>query len=179
MSVMTVPRGNPGSPPMSMDMQAIHDAENRLYEIRAVTPDKAPELMGYFNVACNLAGKYIAWIKYEALNAKKNLDVARATVILDKSVEAFEAVKDKGVKYNEDFRAAMIARDPDCQSRLDTLNTLIAAEALLESKFWSFMRAFNACRDVAQRRQMVAASPNLSTGLMEEPTNYMGSGEGK
>jgi hypothetical protein len=159
---LTIPRGTPGQPAIALNMGEVYTAERRLNEVSLATPDTAPMLMGYFNEVCNTTTKYLSWVEYEILMAQKNHELAKATVILERSVEEFKKLKDTGIKYNEDFRNAVVARDPDCQSTLDTLNALMAVRALLDSKARTFVRAYNATRSLAERRSLNAAMPNLN-----------------
>jgi hypothetical protein len=161
--IMEIPRGGPVGSPLSLDMEPIYSGESRLEEIRMVSPETAPELMGYFNVACNTATKYLSWIEYEILQAEKHFELAKATVILDKSPEIFNKLKESGVKPNEDVRNALIARDEECQLYLDKLNQLKAVRMILDSKAKSFIRAHNAAKVIFERKSFVAASPNLGT----------------
>jgi hypothetical protein len=147
-------------------MKPLHEAENRLSEVRIVSPATAPELTGYFNEVCNLSNKYLAWIEYEIIQAKKNYDLAKATVILEKSIDEYERqkirFKELGVKFNEDFREAMIIKDTECQLRKENVDSLEAVKALIEAKSKSFERAYYACRLIADNKNRAAASPNFS-----------------
>ena len=176
-NVLLIPRGVPGLSPMTLDMSMVYSAERRLGEVAIVTPGTAPELIGYFNESCNVTTKFLAWVEYEILMAQKHYDLAKAHVILEKAPDAFCKVKDKGIKFNEDFREALVITDIECQGRLDTLNALKAVRVLLENKAKSFERAYYACKTTWDRKQSVAASPNFS-GLLESglPTSHGGSG---
>jgi hypothetical protein len=160
---------------MSLDMTEIHRAESRLGEIAVMNPAATPELISYFNQACNQVSKYLAWLSYEILEANKTLDLAKAVVVCDKMPDEVQKLQAKGVKSNEDFRAALIARDPECQAAQDTLNILIAAQKLLDGKFWSFIRAYNSAMALWERKG-VTPSPNLSTAVegSHGGTNVMG-----
>ena len=175
---LIIPRGTPNLARITLDLTDVYEGERRLVEVRAVNPLTAPELMGYFNEVCNTTTKYMAWIEYEILQAKKYVDLAKATVILERAPAAFTHLKDSGIKYNEDFRDAVVTQDQDYQKALDTLNQLTATKSLLESKSWSFIRAYNACKFVATSRGQIAASPNLNGAIgqtYEEPQdNFMG-----
>lgn len=158
-AIITVRRGTPNVPPLNLNMHSIYQAEQRLQETRTVTPGNAPELRGAFNEACNMTTKYIAWIKYEILTAKKNLDLVKAEILLDKVPEI---LKQKGIKDNADIREAIINRDPQYQECLEVLNTLEATKHLLESKAKTFERAYWDCRDVSNDKSRIAALPNFS-----------------
>lgn len=167
---LMVPRGNPGQLPLALDMTEVYLAERRLREVSVVNPQKAPELMGFFNDVCNTTTKYIAWIEYEILVAQKQFDLAKATVILEKSPEIYRPLKDTGIKYNEDFRDACVARDPECGKASEKVQFLVATRALLDAKARSFVRAYNAAKAVWERRNTVAASPNIGSVLGGTPT---------
>jgi hypothetical protein len=156
-------------------MTLVYAAERRLNEVAIVSPGTAPELIGYFNEACNTTTKYLAWVEYEILMAQKHYELARAHVILEKAPEAYGKIKDKGIKFNEDFREALMATDIECQGRLDTLNALKAVRVLLENKAKSFERGYYACKTTWDRKQHQAASPNFG-GLLESnlPTSHGG-----
>ena len=173
-SILMIPRGIPGLSPMTLDMSLVYSAEKRLGEVAMVSPATAPELIGYFNEACNATTKYLAWVEYEILMAQKHYELARAHVILEKAPDAYDKIKDRGIKFNEDFRGALVTMDRDCQGRLDTLNALKAVRVLLENKAKSFERAYYACKTTWDRKQTTAASPNFS-GL---PSTYTTSSGG-
>jgi hypothetical protein len=163
--LLFVPRGTPDLATLTLEMAPLYYAESRLFEVAAATPAKAPELMSTFNEACNTTSKYLAWIEYELLQGEKFFNLAKATVILEKAPEEFKKYRDTGIKFNEDFREALIARDMDCQKRLDALNGIKAVRALLESKVKSFERAYYATREIAKSRDSIAASPNFSGAI--------------
>ena len=175
---LTIPRGTPDLNNITLDMTSIYEAESRLHEVRAVNPVTAPELMGYFNNACNTTTKYLAWVEYEILQAQKFLKLAKSIAILEKAPVAYQKQKTDGVKYNEDFRDAIVNTDPDYQKRLDVLNALTATKVLLEGKVWSFVRAYNACKFISKPKNTTAASPNLNGTIgqtYDEPQeNFMG-----
>lgn len=169
---LTVPRGTPNLAPMSLDMTEVYLVELRLPDIRTANPGNAQELMGTFNAASNTLVKYIAWVDYEILQAQKFLGISKATVILDKAQE--ELKKYPGLKNNEDFRNALIARDPECQERLDKLNGLIAVRALLDGKVKSFVRAYYTAQAVVERRGSNPSQNFTATAVGAPHENVMG-----
>ncbi|NBP13516.1 hypothetical protein EBU95_03840 [bacterium] len=173
---LILPRGKPDLPPLKLEMAEIYKAEGRLHEVSIVSPVTAPELMGYYNMVCNLTTKYISWIEYEILVAQKHFELAKSTVILDKMPDEVKRFKDSGMKANEDFRNALIARDPECSSTLDNLNQLIAVKALLENKARSFVRAYNASRSIWERRSGTP-TPNFNGTIGAPASNLMGAPE--
>ena len=164
-----------------MNMSLIDEAERRLHEVRLVSAATRTELKGMFNEAANAAGKYKAWVEYEILKAEKQLKLDRATVILDKAPIEAAKMKEQGIKMNEDIREALIARDEECSHSLEVLNALQAVKAILDSHFWSFIRAINSVDEIAQNRS-VTPTPNFSSGSIGQTwntpqTNLMGKNE--
>lgn len=157
---LTVPRGTVGKEPLVLDMALIDEADRRLHEVRLVSAATATELKGMFNEAANTASKYLAWIEYEILRAKKTHSLNRATVVLEKAVDEAKRLKEVGIKMNEDMRDALIARDEACQRSQDVLDSLIAVKALLESSYWTFFRAHGSIDTVSQNKT-VAPVPNF------------------
>lgn len=158
---LNLPRGKAGLPALSIDMTEVYRAEGRLREVAVANDGTSLELASYFNEVCNLTSKYISWIDYEIVEAKKEFDKAKAVVVLDKMLDEFKKFKDAGIKNNEDFREALIVRDPECARAQDTVDMLNAAKKLLEGKFWSFLRAYNTTNSVAERRRATPI-PNLN-----------------
>jgi hypothetical protein len=180
--ILRVPRGQPDQAALELEMIVIDEANRRLDEVRYVNPATSKELEGLFNEAANHAGKYMAWVEYEILKAKKLHEKNRSRVILGKAIEKAKELKDIGVKMNEDMRDALIAEDPDCESSLDILNSLTAVHKLLESTFWSFVRSTTACQNTAANKNSTP-TPNLGGVVgrtFETPqANFMGKDERK
>lgn len=183
---LTVPSGRPEKGPITLDMTMIYQAERRLPEVKISNQGTALELESFFNEAANISSKYLAWIEYEILQAEKQLDLDKATVLLEKAPEYFsqnrEKFKELGIKFNEDFRQALISRDENCQKSLDTLNALQAAKSLIEAKVSTFVRAHYTARSVASQR-MVTPSPahNGFEGqtYLTDQQNFMGKINGR
>jgi len=173
-TVLSIPRGVPGLPPLDLEMKPIYDAERRLHEIRVVTPGTRSELQGFYNETCNLTSKFIAWVEYERLQAVKNLGLERARVILEEAPAQFQKLQDSGIKFNEDFREAVVMRDIKYQEALDRLNSIIAVKTLLDGKFWTFHRAFNSCGEMSMNKGLISASPNLTGTLNTDDGNFIG-----
>lgn len=177
-----VPRGYFDQPEIELDMTRIDEANRRMHEARFVNPATQKELEGLFNEAANEAGKYMAWIDYEILKIKKVHDKNRARVTLGKAVEEAKRFKAEGMKMNEDIRDALYATDPDCEKSLDIMNELTTAKAVLETAFWSFVRAHKSVAESAQNRGS-APTPNLVGTIgrtYESPqANFMGKDERK
>lgn len=173
--ILRVPRGTPLKPHLELDMSLLDTAEKRLHEVRLANPALSKDLEGLFNEAANLATKYLAWIKYEILQAEKNYSLDRATVILEKLPEEALKLKEKGIKMNEDYREALIIRDEACARSLDVLNSLKAVQALLEASSETFIRAHYSSRN--KEREM-APTPNFmgTVGQTYEipQNNFMG-----
>lgn len=163
-------------------MALLYEADSRMHEVRLVSQATCKELGGLFNQACNLSGKYLAWVEYELLRAEKNHNLNRATVILEKAPLEAVKLKQMGIKLNEDIREALIAKDPECDRSLDILNSLKAIKALLTSSYWSYKSAYESADENANRRT-TTPTPNLGGEigrLTDAPQpNFMGSGERK
>lgn len=165
-----VPRGNPQKGDLVLDMSMIDQAEARLSEVRITNQATSKELEAIFNEAANLTTKYLAWVKYEILGAKKNHQLNRATVVLDKLPAEAVRLKESGIKMNEDYREAFIIRDKDCDASLDRLNTLEAVQALLEAQAETFIRAHYSARSIAQDKSVTPTpSHSTSVGSLSQP----------
>lgn len=159
--VMSLPRGTPNSPDLKLDLSLLDLAESRLYEVRLNNPAMAKELEGLFNEAANLAAKYLAWIEFELLQARKNLDLERATVLIDViPLKALE-LKETGMKMNEDLREAIIMREPAYIKALDTYNSLLAAQSLIKANMDTFVRAHYSARNKDKERSF-APTPQFN-----------------
>lgn len=159
---LLVPRGDLANQnPLVLDMSKIYSAENRLEDVKSCTPDTSSEFMGDLNVASNETSKYMAWVQYELLMAKKNYDRRKAVLILDFFPDF---VKEKGVKPNEDLREAFIINDSEAYQLRDRIDCLTAALYLLENKLKCFVRGFNAAKSVAESRRFSAVAPITSPG---------------
>jgi hypothetical protein len=174
--VLLVPRGTIGLEPMRLDMTMIYLSESRLREVAIATPRTAPELLATYNETANELTKYISWVKYEKLRAEKELGLARAEVIIDKIPEHAKKLKEAGAKMNEDYRDALVARDPRCAELQEKLNAIEAILALLESKFWSFIRAFNATQMIANLKDgTITSNMNATPGMLDNSdSGFMG-----
>lgn len=167
---------------LELPMDIIDQAEARLHEVRLVSVATATELKGAFNEAANATSKYMAWIEYEILKAKKQLDLDRATVILEKVPLEAIRLKESGIKMNEDMREALISKDEDCQYALDVLDSLKAMKALMDSYYWTFIRAHKSLEEVSNRKGMTP-TPNFGGHIgqtFDSPQiNLMGKDERK
>jgi hypothetical protein len=160
---------------MQLDMAEIYVAEGRLKEVAIVTPRSAPDLMAAYNSSANDISKYLSWVKYERLSAHKELELAKAEVIIDRLPEAAARLRDTGIKPNEDFRAALIAKDPKCSALQEKLNAIDAITALLEGKFWSFIRAYNAVEHMSRLKDStINANINATPGMTLSSDGFMG-----
>lgn len=176
-TLLIVPRGRTGLDPLRLDMAVIYQAENRLREVAIANQVTAPELMATYNGAANQIGKYISWAKYEKLSGEKELRLAKAEVIIDQMPAEAKRLKADGIKMNEDFREAMIARNTKCSDLQERLIMIEAVLALLESKFWSFIRAYDAVQHVSSLKgASVVDRMNATPGMLSDQnvTGFMG-----
>ena len=162
-----LPKGDGISSALILDLEPIYYAESRLHDIKTVTPMTAPELMGTFNEAANTVATYRAKLQYEMLVAKQNFDRRKAIVVLDEMPELLKQLAERGMKSNEDVREAIITKDAECFKFRDRFEYLQATDTLLESKIKTFVRAYNAAKNVAESRSYMAAAPRLSYGTEE------------
>lgn len=174
--VLMVPRGTPGLEPMRLDMTMIYGAEARLRDVAIATPRTAPELMATYNEAANQLTKYISWVKYEKLRAEKELGLAKAEVIIDKLPEQVAKLKESGIKPNEDFRDALVAKDQKCSEIQEKINGIEAIMSLMESKFWTFIRAFDTAKMVGSLKDAsISDKINATPGMLENAdAGFMG-----
>lgn len=180
--VLAVPRGLPGLNPLELDMSLIQEADRRLHEVRLVSHATKSELQGLYNQAANEAGKYMGWIEYEILRAKKQLTKDRSNVIMGIAMEKAKELKSLGMKMNEDLREALISQDEKCSESLDRLNSLEAVKVILGESKWSFIRAFNSISELAGQKG-AQPTPNFvgeigQTFNIPQP-NFMGKDERK
>lgn len=162
LEVIEVPRGDAKSPPLQLHMKSLYDAESRISETRVSNPATVAELVSVFNGACHISNKYISWLKYEILRAKRNFDLAKASVMIDKLPGHVARLKESGIKDNADFRAALIDTDPECRTYKDTLDVLEAVKAFLEAKLKTFERSYWDSKENGKQLLNGATSPNLS-----------------
>lgn len=179
LQVLSAPRGAPGQPPIQLDMTDLNRAEARLSEVSLVSNATAADLMGLYNQSANLASKYTSWLDYEIMVSSRHLDLAKAVVILDKLPEEIQKYKEAGLKANDDFRNALIARDPECASKRQTMEQLMAIRALLEAKIKTFVRAYNSCKLVWERKSSIPVPNYTSTQIGMAAHNLMGAPEHK
>lgn len=162
--------------PLNLDMRKVYEIEARESETKAVTPFTANELAAEFSQGCKLVAKYLSWIKYEILKANEQLELSRATVILETCpVEAAKLVH--GLKPNDAWREALIVRDKECQKWNDVIAKQEAVKSLLESKLKAFERAYYLCQKEKESKGK-APTQNLNgyVGMTfkEAQTNLMG-----
>ena len=160
-AILELPRGDLNKGSLQLDMSIIYAAESRIAEIRTINPATIADLIATFNEATNVTTKYVSWIKFEILRAKRNYDLAKATVILDKLPAEIARLKESGLKDNADFRSALYARDSECRQTKDIMDALEAAKAFLDAKIKSFERSYWDSKE-GVKNLTSAAAPNLS-----------------
>lgn len=155
-------------------MVDINKAEARLMEVAIVNPVTANELCAFFNVSSGQASKYIGLLESEILLCKKEYDLAKATVLLDKLPAEIIKIRDQGIKPNDDWREAHIRRDPDCTKWQDAVDELKAAQAFINSKFKCFERAYYACYKEKDRKQFTPTTNiNGYSGMTDNGMNSL------
>jgi hypothetical protein len=138
---------------LNYSMEEIHKAEARLMEVAIVNPVTANELSAFFNTACSTTSKTLGMLEYELSKCKKNYDLAKASVVLDKLPAEIIKLRDQGIKPNEDWREAFITRDEECSLWQESIEQLKAAQAFLASKLKCFERAYYSCYKEKDRKQ--------------------------
>ena len=141
------PRGKSGASNMQLNMTRVDLAESRLSEVKTLNIGVAADLKSVFNDAMSDLTRYLALVKYEYLQAKQNMELAKAEALLDKYPEYVRSyLKDAGMKDNSDIRDAFIARDVQYREWQSIINHLEALTALLEAKNKTIERAYWDCR---------------------------------
>lgn len=176
-NVLVIPRGTKGLASIKLDMSKVYETEARLHETSYVNPHSAVELTSVFNQGSGLVAKYICWINYEILQAEKELDLCKAVVILDKVPEQAHKLKELGIKPNEDYRNALITRDPECRAALDVLNGLKAAKEFLETKHKLFDRSYYSCRNLINQPTKYTPINTYAGSTADPQSNFMGENE--
>jgi hypothetical protein len=181
-SMLAVPRGTPGKTPLELDMRTIYEAERRLPEIALVSNATKMELAALYNNAANEVGKYLGWIEYELLKAKKVHTANRSNVIMGVAIEEAKRLKELGIKMNEDIREALISKDEACSQSQDIVDSLLSVKVWLEEKKWSFIRSFNSISEQAQGKS-AQPTPNFVGTIGQTynlpQANFMGRDERK
>lgn len=145
--IIEAPRGRPNLPNMQLSMIRIDLAESRLSEVKTLNIGVAADLKSVFNDAMSDLTKYIATMRYEYMQAKQNMELAKAEALLDKYPDYVKtSLKESGMKDNSDIRDAFIAKDPQYREWQSILNHLEALTALLEAKNKTIERAYWDCR---------------------------------
>jgi hypothetical protein len=176
-TILVVPRGKAQLAPLNLEMKRIYEGESRLKEVAYVTPITAQELSSFFNQVCNETTKYEAWIEYEILRSQERIDTIKAGIIIDKMPELAQKLKESGQKPSEDWRAAIVALDPEYRSAVEILNALKAVKMLLHNKSETFKRAYFSASKISDDKKKISATPNLNgnIGQLSDPqTNFMG-----
>jgi hypothetical protein len=158
------PAGDPGTPPLVIDLRAILAAEQRQEEVATVTAFKAPELLKTFNRNWLDLSEVLARLVLEKAKAEKALEKRRSILILEVVPATLAAKK---LPSNEANREAIIQLDAEFDRLSDTLNEIVAVKAYLEGKLKSFENAFTSVKKVLgmdQQYMRPGSNSNLSGG---------------
>lgn len=144
---LSIPRGTPNKDPIQFDMNRIDYAESRLPEVKVLNLGVVADLKSVFAEAMSDLGRYLATARFEYLQAKQQMELARAEALLDKYPDYVKStLKDNGMKDNSDIREAFINRDPMFAHWQSVINHLDAMISLLEAKNKTVERAYWDCR---------------------------------
>ena len=140
---------------VSFNMAPIYKAESRLQDVSYVNLDSANELSSFFNEACNHGSRFIGAIEFELVHAKKCFALEKARVILDVAPPLAVKLKEVGMKPNDDWREALVARDLECSKWQEAIDMLSVAKSLVSTKVDSFKRAYYSCYKEKDRKQFL------------------------
>lgn len=174
---LVLPRGDISiSGPLQLDMTAVYQIEARQHETKMVTPLTCNELATEFNRGIHILSKYISWLRYEIGKAEEQFKLAKATVTLEKAPDEAAKLKN-GLKPNDDWREALVVRDPECQKWSDVQAKLEAVKVFLEGKMKSLERSYYTCyKEKEQKGRLPTQSHSGSVGqtFAEAQKNFMG-----
>lgn len=120
------------SPPLTLDMGTIREAEHRLIEAKTVSPVTYPDLSHAYNESYRMLKMHLSNLGYQLLLAEKALQTAKADVILGSYAEY---LKDKAKSAgSSDLRDAFLTRDEPYNAALDRINQLKAIISNFEGK---------------------------------------------
>lgn len=171
-SVLEIPSGTPGSP-IRFDLRKIYYAENRLPEIRGLNLAVAADLKSVFLEAHADVLKYLSVLRFRILSAKRQLDIARATALLDKFPEYATLLKAEGRKENEDIREAFLIRDQDVLKWREVVDALDAAVVYMTNKEKIMDRAYWECKSSLEEANKLASGRSFSQSSLENSTPMM------
>lgn len=144
---LSIPRGLPDKEPVQFDMHRIDYAESRLPEVKVLNLGVVADLKSVFAEAMSDLGRYLATTRFEYLQAKQQMELARAEALLDRYPDYVRTtLKDNGMKDNSDIRESFINRDPTFAHWQSIINHLEAMVGLLEAKNKTVERAYWDCR---------------------------------
>ena len=156
---LKVVRGKPNSGILSVSLEDFRRAEDRIPEIAAMTPQKAPELLALFNRIYLDLDKLVKQVELEVHTAKQHQATVKATVILEKAEDYF---KERGIKGSPDWRQAVVDLDEDYQKATERLNALEAAREFLKGKQKGIEMAFGSVRKIIGESMYNHRNTNLN-----------------
>lgn len=153
---LVIPRGKAGQTPIEIPLKEIHDIEARIPEIQRSTPVTLPDLVTQFTLGILKMSKILAMVDLEVREAKRTLEHARATCLLER---AEDILKKKSVKSSTDTRDAAITLDPDVVTAQDRLDCLLAVQAFLSGKNNAFEMAYHGAKKICDVFIKTPSSP--------------------
>lgn len=167
--VIEAPRGTPNQPRLRLDMTKVDQAESRLQEVKMLNINIVADLKSVFAAGMADLGRYLSLVRYEHLQAKQQLEFAKAEALLDKYPVYFrDTLKETGMKDNADIRESYIARDPDYRHWHTVVNHLDALTSFLEAKNKTLERAYWDCRSNLEDLMKVNNTRTHNSGNVEE-----------
>lgn len=173
---LEIPSGQEGQP-VRFDLQKVYYAESRLPEIRGMNIVIAADLKATFLEAHADTLKYLSVLRFRILTAKRQLDIASATALLDKFPDYADHLKGEGRKENEDIRKAFCIRDADVLRWREVVDGLTAATTYMENKERIMDRAYWECRVSLEEANKLANGRPLNQGALDNSTPMMPIGQ--
>lgn len=144
-TVLTVPSGTPGKPPIEINLGAILISEQRQDEVAAVTPMKAPELLAEFNRSWRELHRIVATLTANENQAKKAVAKRKGVILLEVVPVKLAELK---LSTSVDLREAVINTDPEYQQLQEVADQLAAVIEHLKGKMKSFENAFTSVKKI-------------------------------
>jgi hypothetical protein len=153
---------------LTLDLTITKVAESRIEEIKAVTPQKAPELLATFNEAYLKLTEMIAILIYEESRAEKQVSLVRSRLLIDVIPGI---VKEKGLPSSADIRNAIVEANEEYQTAQDKLDFIHACIEHLKGKLKAMEMAFSSVKkiiDGANYNMVRAAGKKHLDGILDE-----------
>ncbi len=145
--------GSQGSQDILLDITKTRESEQRFIEAKDLNPVTYVDLEHTFNESYRELKRHHATIGWALAQAEKNVEIAKANVLLDKYPDF---IKDKDKKSdNQDMRKAFMMRDPEYLAALDRVDMLKALESSIDGRIKVLE---NVCRYMRKRMDLILRS---------------------